>query len=163
QPLGVASEIKREAALGTKKIAVVARKVAIIGADDFVVAHAERRLAAIGTVRAHGGYVLHLPRTCVIAVGAAGQRPDRTYIDAHAALDAFEMAVAIRNDHRIGSALAYAESLDVHAFVAHAHASEAKDAARRVVIDDVGPFHLGHVQFFFHKTAAVRAVAEGHV
>ena len=70
---------------------------------------------------------------------------------------------AIRNDHRIGSALPHAESLDVHAFVAHAHASEAKDAARRVVIDDVGPLDLGHVQLFFDKTAAVRAVPEGHI
>src|SRR5579864_8917774 len=70
EPLGMAGEVEREPAFGTQKVAVVTGEIAIIDAQDFVIAHAERRLAAIGAVRAHGGDVLHLPRTCVIAVGS---------------------------------------------------------------------------------------------
>src|SRR5437879_779501 len=53
--------------------------------------------------------------------------------------------------------------LDVHAFVAHPHATEAQNAARRVVIDDIGPLDFRDMQFFFHEAAAIGAVAEGHV
>src|SRR5260370_4869920 len=99
QSLVIASEFESESALGTQKITVVAGEIAIIDAEDFMVAHAERRFAAIGTVGAHGRHVLHLPGSCVIAIGAAGQRAHRAYIDAHAALDAFQMVFALGSDH----------------------------------------------------------------
>src|SRR6202007_441641 len=49
QPLGMASEVESKAAFGAEKITVVTGEVAIIDAENFVVAHAERRFAAVGT------------------------------------------------------------------------------------------------------------------
>ena len=51
---GMSREIEAEAALDAEKIAVEAGDVAIIGAQNFVVAHAERGLAAVRAVRADG-------------------------------------------------------------------------------------------------------------
>ena len=68
-----------------------------------------------------------------------------------------------RKDHGIHSARADAEGLYVHAFVAYAHAAEAENAARRIVIDQRRPFLLGSVEFFLDETGLVEAVAEGHV
>ena len=53
--LGMLCEIEAEAALGAEKIAVDAGKVAIVGAQNFVVANAESGLAAVRAVRAGGG------------------------------------------------------------------------------------------------------------
>src|ERR1700722_10684737 len=102
-----------------------------------MVAHAERGLAAIRTMRADGGYVLHLPRTRLVTIGAAGERAHGTNIDAHAALFALQMIFVVGNDHRERSTLAYAECLHVHAFVANSDTTKAEDATRRVEIDQI--------------------------
>src|SRR6267142_445861 len=48
-----------------------------------------------------------------------------------------------REDHTVGAAHADAESFHVHAFVANTHAAEAKNAARGVVVDQLGPLFFG--------------------
>src|SRR5690242_8417343 len=82
----VRGEIEPEASLYAEKILVDAGEVAIVGAHDFVIAHAEGDLAAVGAVRASGGDVLHLPGARLVAIGAAGEGADGTNVNAHAAL-----------------------------------------------------------------------------
>ena len=161
--LGIAGELVAEAALGAEEFAVEAGMVAIIRAQNFVVADAQRGLAAVRAVRAGVGDVGHLPRARLVAVGAAGERADRADIDAHAAFFAGELAWLVRQDHRLHAARANSERLHVHAFIAHAHAAEAENAARGVVIDQRRPFFLGRVQLFLDEARLVEAVAEGHV
>src|SRR5271166_2432366 len=60
--LGVLREVKAEAPLHAEEVPVDAGKIAIVGAKDFMIAHAQRGLAAVGAMRANGGNVLHLPR-----------------------------------------------------------------------------------------------------
>src|SRR5205807_1976393 len=61
QPIGMVGEIKAIPALHTQERAVDPRAVAIVPADDLIVARAERGLAAISAVRADGADMLHLP------------------------------------------------------------------------------------------------------
>ena len=98
KPLVAISEIERVAALDAQELAVDARAVAIVAADDHVVAHAERRLAAVRAVRADGADVVHLPGPRLVAIDAAGQRAHRADIDARAALVAFEVVAVRRRD-----------------------------------------------------------------
>ena len=95
---GMIEEIERVAAFDAQELAVDAGAVAIVAADDFVVAHAQRGLAAVGAVRADGADVLHFPRPRLIAIDAAGQRAHRADIDARAALVAFQMIALIGRD-----------------------------------------------------------------
>src|SRR6267142_1165135 len=161
--LFVLREIETEAAFYEQKIVVNAGKVAIVGAHDFVIAYAERDFAAVGAVRARCGDVLHLPRARLVAIGAAGERAERANVDAHAALFALEVIFAIGDDDAVGAAHADTERLHVHAFVANAHAAEAEDAARGVVVDPLRPLFFGAVNFFLDEAAGVRAVTEDHV
>ncbi len=163
QALRVPREIKSEAALHAKEILVESGEIAIIGAQNFVVAHAQRGLAAVRAVRADRGDVGHFPRARLVAVRAAGERADGADVDAHAALFAVQMILAVRNDHRLRAARAHAERFDVHALVAHAHAAETQNASRRVVINRFRPFLLGLVALFFVEAALVRAIRENHV
>ena len=156
-------EIKAEAPLHAQEILVDAGKVAIIGAQDFVIAHAQRGFAAIRAMRADRGNILHFPRPRLVTIRAAGQRAHRANINAHAALFAFQVVFAIRNDDRVGAAHADAERLHVHAFIANAHAAIAKDAARGIVINQVRPLFFRPVNLFFREAAGVRAVTENHV
>src|SRR4029077_18862285 len=146
-----------------EKILVNAGEVTIIRAHDFVIAHAEGDLAAVGAVRASCGDVLHFPRPRFVAIRAAGKRADRANVDAHAALFALEVVFAGGDEHAVGAAHAHAESFYVHTFIAHAHAAEAEDAPRRVVIDELRPLFLGAMDLFFDETAGIRTVAEHHV
>src|SRR5256885_2512495 len=57
-------------------------------------------------------------------------------------------------------ALPISQRLHIHAFVADAHAAEAQNATRRIVIDQLRPFFLRPVNFFFDEAARVGAVAE---
>src|ERR1700674_4151127 len=82
---GIVGEIETEAPLAAEEFTIYAGRIAIIGAQDFVVAHAQRGLAAIRAVRAGIRNVLHFPWPRLVAVGAAGKRADGTNIDAHAA------------------------------------------------------------------------------
>ena len=58
QALGMVREIESVAALDAEKLAVDAGVVAIVAANDLVVAHAQRGLAAVRAVRADGADVL---------------------------------------------------------------------------------------------------------
>src|SRR5260370_42223720 len=157
------SEIKSEAGLHAEEFLGDAGKVAIVGAHDFVIAHAESGLASVGTVRADRGDIFHLPRAGFVAIGAAGERTDRADIDAHAAFFAIEVIAFIGNDDGVRPAHAHAEGLHIHTFVAHANASIAKDAAWRVVINQVRPFLFRPVNFFFREAAGIGAIAKYHV
>ena len=86
QSFGMFGEIKSEAALHAQEIFVEAGKIAIIGAQDFVIADAERGLAAVRAVRTYGGDVGHLPRAGFVAIGAAGECSTWADIDAHPAI-----------------------------------------------------------------------------
>jgi hypothetical protein len=163
ETLGMLRVVEAEAALGAQKIPIYTGEVAIIGAQNFVVAHAERRLAAVRAVRANCGDVAHFPRPRLVAVRAARQRAHGANVDAHAALFALEMILAVRNDRRLRAALTDAERLHVHALVANAHAAEAQNAARRVVVHRVRPLLLGLVALLLVEAALVRAVGEDHV
>ena len=90
--LGMIREIESEAPLAAEKFAVDPGLIAIVGAQNFVVAHAQRGLAAIRAVRARIADVGHLPRTRLIAIRAAGQRADGTDIDARATFFAIQRA-----------------------------------------------------------------------
>jgi len=72
------------------------------------------------------------------------------------------MIFAVGNDYRIRAALADAQSFDVHALIANAHAAEAKDAARRIVVNRFRPFAFRLVRFP-RRPALVRAVGEDHI
>ncbi len=61
------------------------------------------------------------------------------------------------------AARADAERFHVHAFIADAHAAEAQDAARSIVINQRRPLFFGIVQLFFGEAAVIEAVAESHV
>jgi hypothetical protein len=161
--LGVMREVKSEAALGAQEFAVDSRMVAIIRAQDFVVANAQGRFAPVRAVRAGIADVGHLPGSRQIAVGAARERAHRADIDASPAFLASEPARFVGQDDRRDSARADAERLDVHALVADAHTAETKDAARGIVINQGRKLFLGIVQFFFDETGVIEAVPEGHI
>src|SRR6267143_2896471 len=114
-------------------------------------------------MRADGADILHLPRARLVTIGAAGQGAHRADVDAHPALFALEVILPVRNNYRICAALAHAQGFDVHPLVAHAHAAETENAARRVVIDQLRPLFLWPVFFFLDEAALVGAVAEDHV
>ena len=58
----VRGEIETEAALDAEKIFVDAGEIAIVGAQDFVIANAKSCFAAVRTVSADGGSVIAFPR-----------------------------------------------------------------------------------------------------
>ena len=156
-------EIESVAALDAQELAIDAGVVAIISANNFVVAHAERGLASVRAMRADGADMLHLPRPRLVAIRAAGQRADRADVDAHAALVAFEMIVMVRRDLVPDAAVDDPQRADSHALVADPHAAEAQDAARRIVEDHRRPLLLGDVQLGLLIAALAGAVAEHHV
>src|SRR6185312_9769829 len=171
----VVSEVKGVAALVAKEVAVDAGLIAVVAANDFRTfrdgADAERRLAAVAAVGAYGGDVVHLPRACLVAIGAGGQRADRAGIDAHAALFAVEVGDVfgrelcghVGRDHRAAAAVLDAEREDVHTLAAHAYAAVAEDAARAVEVDDRRPLLFLAVVLGLGVEALGRAVLEGHV
>src|SRR5215471_9237368 len=161
--LRMPGEIEAETPFHAEEVAVDSAEVAVVGANDLMIAHAQCGLAAVGAMRAGGGGVFHLPGSGLVAVGAAGERANRTDVDAHAALFALQVIFTVGDDHARGTAHADPERFHIHALVANAHAAEAKNAARSVVIDDLRPLFLRAVDFLFDETAAVGAVAENHV
>src|SRR4029077_11885029 len=104
-------------------------------------------------VRACRGHVFHFPGARLVEIGAAGERADRANVDANAAIFAYEMIFAVGDDHAVRAAHSHAEGFDVHAFVANAHAAEAQNAARGVVVDQLRPFLFGAMNFFLDEAA----------
>src|SRR5262249_40043791 len=131
--------------------------------NDAIVAPAKRRLAAIRAVRADRADVLHLPRTRLVAVDAAGQRAHRADVDTGAALVAFQVIADVRRDLADHAAIDDAERAHAHAFIADAYAAEAENATRRIEKHHGGKLFFGSVDFFFGVPALARAVAEHHV
>src|ERR1700683_607769 len=98
QAVRVTGKVETVAPLDTKKLAIDAGAVAIVAADDLVVADAQRGLAAVGAMRANGAHVLHLPGPRLIAIGTASERADGADVNAHAALVALEMVAGVGRD-----------------------------------------------------------------
>ncbi len=114
-------------------------------------------------MRADGADVLHFPGPRLIAIRAAGERAHRADIDAHAALVAFQMIEMIGLDHRDRAAIADAQRLHAHAFVANAHAAIAQNAARLVVKHNRRPLLFVRMQLLFQEPALAHPVTERHV
>ncbi len=163
QAFRVPREIKTEPALYAQELFIDAGKVAVIGAQDLVIAHAQCGFATVRAVRADGRNILHFPRPRFVSIGAAGQCAHRANINAHPALFAFQVIFAVGDDNRVRATHAHAQRLHIHAFITNTHAAEAQDAARRIVINQVRPLFLWPVNLFFHEPAGIRAVAEHHV
>jgi hypothetical protein len=73
------------------------------------------------------------------------------------------MVFAVRDDDAVGTAHADAERFHIHTFIANTHAAEAKNTARRIIVDKLRPFLFRPVNFFLHEAAGIRAVAKHHV
>src|ERR1700694_2456399 len=153
-------KVKSVASLDAQEIAVDPTLVTVVTADDlragFAPAHAQRGLASIPAVGADRAHVVHLPRTRLVAIGARGERADRTDVDAHTALFAVEMVVLIgrtdiRSNDGTDAAILHAESPNVHAFAADAHAAVAQDAARAVEIHHWRPLLFFLVVLGLHE------------
>ncbi len=163
QTVGMIEEIEGIAAFDAEKLAVDAGAVAIVAANDLVVARADRSLAAVGAVGADGADVLHFPGARLIPISTAGERSDRADVDAHAAFVALEMIADVGRDLGDGATVDDAERADAHAFVADAHAAEAEDATRAIVEDDGRPLFFVDVQLVFGEAAFAGSVAKDHV
>src|SRR5690242_12215965 len=153
-------EIEGVAALDAKEFAVDSGMVAIVAADNMVVADAQSGFAAVRAMRADGADVVHLPGTRFVAVHAAGERAHRADIDTHAALVAFQMIGMVGRDFGMDAAIDHAERMHAHAFAADAHAAVAKNAARRVEEHHRRPLLLVDVNLLLDEAAFAGAVAE---
>src|SRR6185437_11872068 len=104
QAVFVLDEVECVTSLDAEEIAIDATLVAIISANNLHAgirsAHPQSRLAAVTAVGAGRSDVLHLPRTRLVAICTRSQRADRTYVDTHAALFAFEVIAEIRDNGR---------------------------------------------------------------
>src|SRR5271154_4229008 len=129
-------EIESVPPFDTKKIAIDPALVTIIPAPNFHAgvrsAHAQRGFAPVGAMSARRAHVLHLPGTRLVAIRPGSQRPDRTNINAHAALFAIQMIVLIGCNDRTDTAVLHAQSPYIHALAANPHAAIAKNATRPV-------------------------------
>ena len=156
-------EIKSEASFRAQEFAVDAGMIPVVSAKNFIVTHAKRRLAAVRTVRARIRNIFHFPRPRLITVSAARERAHWANINAHAALFASQLARFVRQNHGIHAARTNAQRLHIHAFIANAHAAEAQNAPRRIVINQRRPLFFRVVQFFLVEAAMVEPVAKSHV
>ena len=102
--LGMPGEIETEAALDAQEILVDSRKVAIIGAQNFVVANTERRLASIRTMRADGRRHKSFPRdaSCSDTCRWSARRPGRCRCRCRTLRSPDDPAV--RDNHRVRAA-----------------------------------------------------------
>src|SRR5437016_14078909 len=95
---GVFREVKPKPSLHAKEILVDSAQVPVVRTQNLVVAYAQCDLAAIRAVRAYRRDVRHFPGPRFIPVCPARQRPHRAYINAHPALFALQMILAVRDD-----------------------------------------------------------------
>src|SRR5579862_4025475 len=109
EPFLVMRKVKSVAPLHAEEVAVDPALIAVISTDDLrtgvAAAHPERRLAAVAAVRADRADVVHLPRTCLVAIRARSQRPDGANVDAHSAFFAVEVIGFIRRNDRANAAV----------------------------------------------------------
>src|SRR5437773_4172578 len=163
QSLFAVHKVPSKAALHAQELTVDAGMVAVVGANDLVIADGKRRLAAVAAVAADGARVGELPGPRLITVRPAGKRAHRADVDAHAALFALELVAPVGDDFAVRGAEPNAVGVHVHALVADADAAVAKNAARPVVVDEVREFLLLVVQLALHEARLRSAVAEDHV
>src|SRR4029077_590170 len=104
------------AALDAQELAVDTAAVAIVPANDLVVANTQRGAASVRAMGADGADVIHLPGPRLITVNAAGQRAHGTNIDTGSAFVAFEMIVMIGNNLSNHATVRDAQSLHAHTF-----------------------------------------------
>src|SRR5207249_8927345 len=100
----VIREITTEASFDAQKITVDSAQVAVVRAQNLVIAHAQRGFASVRTVRANCRYVLHLPRPRFVAIRPARECAHRADIDTHPALFALEVIAAVRDDYAVRAA-----------------------------------------------------------
>src|SRR3990172_1859612 len=161
--LRMLDEVIRVAALDAKKFTVDAAVVPVVAAQDFVLADAQGGLAAVAAVRADRAEVGDLPRARLVAVGAAGERPHRTNVNAHAALFTFEVVAVVRGNLGMRAPAHDTERAHPHAFRADPHAAVTEDAARRVEVNDRRPLLLLDVALLLDETAFGGPVTKHHV
>ena len=167
QALGIVGKVESVAAFYAKKVAVDAAFVAIVTADDLHAGigatHPQSGFAAVSAMGADGADVLHLPGACLVTISARGQCPDRTDVDAHAALFALQMIFLIGRDDRSRSAILDAERPYIHPFTAHPNAAIAENAARTIEVDHRRPLLLVAMVLHVHELRFGCAILEGHV
>src|SRR5579863_3222680 len=110
-------EIESVASLDAQKFAVDSRMIAIVAADDLVVADTQRGLAAIGTMRTNSSDVMHFPGPRLIAIHAACQRAHRADVDAHAAFIALQVIEMVGSDFRMSATIDHAQRVHAHALI----------------------------------------------
>ncbi len=163
----VVRKIEGVASLDAQEIAVDAALVAVVAAHDVHAGvgapHAQRGLAAVAAVSAHGADVVHLPGARLVAVGAAGERAHGADVNAHAALFAPQGILLVGRDHLRGAAVLDAQRPHVHGFAADAHAAVAHDAARPVEVDHRRPLLLVAMVLDVNQLGLGGAVGERHV
>src|SRR5258708_611415 len=163
QAVRVMREIERVAAFDAKEFAVDAGVVAVVAADDLIVANSQSRLATVRAVCADGADVLHLPGAGFVAIRAAGERAHWADIDAHAALVAIEVIEAVGLDLAVDAAIVDAQRANAHSLIADSNAAVAQDAAGLVIEHDRRPLFLVDVELLLEKAPLAAAVAERHV
>src|SRR5512142_533116 len=112
--------------------------------------------------------VVHFPRARLVTIRAAGERADRTDVNAHAAFFAPQIVpdsglLIVGGDDLRGAAVLDTERPHVHAFAANADAAVAHDAARPVEVNHRRPLLLVAMVLDIDKLGFSRAVGEGHV
>src|SRR5208337_843338 len=163
KPFIAIDEVPSETALDTKELAIESGMVAVVGSDDLIVANGKGRLAAVATVIADRPRIGHLPGPGVIAIGPAGERTHRAYINAHPALFAFQLLSAIGNNLAMRAAETDTVGVDVHSLIAYPDASEAEDAAWPIVIDKAGELLFLVVELGLHEAGLSGPVPEDGV
>src|SRR4029077_16761216 len=87
-------KVESVAVFDAQEIAIDPALVAVVPADDLrasvAAAHAQSGFAAVPAVGADRTHMVHLPRTRLVAIGARGERADRTDVDTHPTLFAVE-------------------------------------------------------------------------
>ena len=163
QPFRMMVEVESVAALHAQELAVQTGAVPVIPANNFVIPNTQRRLAAIGTMRANRADVLHFPRPRLVAIRATGQRAHRADIDTRTALVALKMIPVRRRNFRRNATVHNPQRAHAHAFITDTHAAVAKNTTRPVVEHHRAPLFFRHVLLHFGEAALARAVLEHHV
>src|SRR5947209_8274273 len=84
---------------------------------------------------ADGAYMVHLPGTSLITIGAGSERAHGADINALSAFLAFEMVAHVGSDDGRDPSVLHAEGPHVHHFAADSHTAVTEDAARSVKVN----------------------------